>query len=71
MPSKIHQVTIDCADAYNLATFWAAVLGGSLHPDDQPGDPEALVLAPDGSRILLFQQVPDGNRPEVRVGTMA
>ena len=67
MPSKIHQVTFDCADPYNLATFWAEVLGGSLHPDDQPGDPEALVLAPDGSRILLFQQVPEGKTVKNRL----
>jgi len=63
VPSKIHQVTLDCTDAYNLATFWAEVLGGSLHPDDL----EALVLAPDGSRILLFQQVPEGKTVKNRL----
>jgi hypothetical protein len=69
VPSTIHQVTFDCSDTYLLATFWAEVLGGSLHPDDQPGDPEALVLAPDGSRILLFQQVPEGKCSEGIVGS--
>jgi predicted enzyme related to lactoylglutathione lyase len=67
VPSTIHQVTFDCSDTYLLATFWAEVLGGSLHPDDQPGDPEALVLAPDGSRILLFQQVPEGKAVKNRL----
>ncbi|MGH8775020.1 MAG: VOC family protein [Jiangellaceae bacterium] len=67
MPSVIHQVTFDCADAFRLATFWADVLGGSLHPEDQPGDPEALVQTPDGRRILLLQVVPEGKTVKNRL----
>ncbi|GAA4575882.1 VOC family protein [Planotetraspora kaengkrachanensis] len=58
MTSSVRHVTIDCADAYRLAVFWAEVLGGSLGEDDNPGDPEALVKTPGVS--LLFIQVPEG-----------
>ncbi|WP_341868808.1 VOC family protein, partial [Streptomyces bobili] len=37
MTSKIRHVTIDCADAYSLASFWSEALGEPLHADDEPG----------------------------------
>ena len=67
MPSVVRHVTIDCADAYNLALFWADVLGGSLAPDDNPGDPQALVSTPDGRVTLLLQRVPESKTVKNRV----
>ncbi|WP_138901964.1 VOC family protein [Streptomyces albidochromogenes] len=58
MTSLVHHVTIDCADAYKLAGFWAEVFGVSISDDDEPGDPEALVEAPGGA-ALLFVAVPE------------
>ncbi|GII28375.1 glyoxalase [Planotetraspora mira] len=65
MTSSVRHVTIDCADAYRLGTFWAEVLGGSLGEDDNPGDPEALVKTPGVS--LLFIQVPEGKTVKNRL----
>ena len=69
VPSTVRHVTFDCSDPDRLAQFWADVLDGELHPDDQPGDPEAVVQSA-GNPTLLFQRVPEGNRPEVRDGAM-
>lgn len=65
MTSLVRHVTIDSSDAYTLATFWAAALGGSLAADDHPGDPEATVNAPGAS--LLFVTVPDAKTVKNRV----
>ncbi|MDG4785858.1 VOC family protein [Micromonospora sp. WMMD1102] len=62
MSSTIHNVSFHCADTYELARFWAAVLGRSLRPEDQPGDDEITLLAPDGvGPQVFFQQVPEGS----------
>ncbi|MGW7200080.1 VOC family protein [Streptomyces chryseus] len=58
MTSLVHHVTIDCADAYRLAGFWADVFGVSISDEDAPGDPEALVETPGGA-ALLFIAVPE------------
>ncbi|MEU8627442.1 VOC family protein [Streptomyces sp. NPDC048669] len=65
MTSHVHHVTVDCGDAYTLATFWAEVLGASLADDDFPGDPEALVEAPGAA--LLFITVPEPKRTKNRI----
>ncbi|WP_354639636.1 VOC family protein [Kitasatospora camelliae] len=65
MASRVHFITTDCADPYPLARFWAAVLDGSLHEDDKPGDPQALVRA-DGLS-LLFIQVPESKSVKNRL----
>ncbi|MFI9051898.1 VOC family protein [Streptomyces sp. NPDC053427] len=57
MTSLVRHITIDCADPYRLAQFWAEVLDGSLAEDDFPGDPEALVTAAGSG--LLFIAVPE------------
>ncbi|MFF4532249.1 VOC family protein [Streptomyces sp. NPDC001407] len=57
MASLIGHVTVDCADPYRLASFWAEVLGGSLADEDLPGDPEAWAIT--GSAKLLFVSVPE------------
>ena len=67
MPSVVRHVTIDCADPYNLALFWADVLGGSLAPDDNPGDPQALVWTPEKRVTLLLQRVPERKTVKNRV----
>lgn len=65
MTSRVRHVTIDCADTYRLAGFWADVLGASVSGDDQPGDPEALVES-DGV-ALLFVAVPEAKVVKNRV----
>ncbi|MFD3616389.1 VOC family protein [Streptomyces sp. NPDC058676] len=63
MTSAIRHVTIDCADAYRLGSFWAEVLGQPLHEDDRPGDPEALIE----SAGLLFVAVAEPKTVKNRV----
>ncbi|WP_329617025.1 VOC family protein [Streptomyces brevispora] len=65
MTSHVHHITVDCGDAYRLATFWAEVLGASLSDDDVPGDPEALVEAPGAA--LLFISVPEPKSTKNRI----
>ncbi|MFF5452771.1 VOC family protein [Streptomyces sp. NPDC012950] len=65
MSSLVRHVTIDCADAYALASFWARVLDSKLSDDDEPGDEEALVESPGAS--LLFIQVPEPKAVKNRV----
>ncbi|MGX1884964.1 VOC family protein [Streptomyces sp. NPDC055287] len=59
MTSLIRHITIDSADPYALAGFWAQALDGSLADDDFPGDPEATVKA--SRDTLLFVRV-DGSK---------
>ncbi|MEV6838251.1 VOC family protein [Streptomyces sp. NPDC051133] len=63
MTSRIRHVTIDCADAYALGTFWSRVLGEPLHEDDHPGDEMALI---EGAG-LLFVTVPDAKSVKNRL----
>ncbi|MFG2606098.1 VOC family protein [Streptomyces sp. NPDC048514] len=63
MTSKIRHMTVDCADAYALGTFWSKVLDQPLHQDDQPGDDEALIE----NAGLLFVTVPDAKTVKNRV----
>ncbi|WP_280695619.1 VOC family protein [Kitasatospora sp. GP82] len=65
MASLVRHVTIDCADAYRLGGFWAEALDSTLHEDDKPGDPEALVAAT--GITLLFVTVPEAKTVKNRV----
>ncbi|MFJ9611439.1 VOC family protein [Kitasatospora sp. NPDC101176] len=65
MASLVRHVTIDCADPYELARFWALVLDGTLGEDDRPGDPEAVVESAGAS--LLFIRVPEGRSVKNRL----
>ncbi|MFB7280007.1 VOC family protein [Streptomyces hydrogenans] len=65
MSSLVRHVTIDCADAYALAGFWAEVLNGKVSDDDRPGDPEALVESEGAG--LLFIRVPESKAVKNRV----
>ncbi|MEU4265314.1 MULTISPECIES: VOC family protein [Streptomycetaceae] len=65
MTSHVQHITVDCADAYELAVFWAEVLGASVSDEDEPGDPEALVETPGAA--LLFVTVPEPKRAKNRI----
>ncbi|MGW2462298.1 VOC family protein [Streptomyces sp. NPDC001761] len=65
MTSLIRHITVDCADPYALARFWADVLDGSLADDDVPGDPEAVVTS--AAATLLFVRVGDPKTVKNRV----
>ena len=65
MASLVRHVTLDCADAYRLASFWAEVVDGTLADDDAPGDPEALVSS--AGVTLLFVTVPESKSVKNRV----
>ena len=69
MSSDIRSITFDCASPYNLAAFWAQVTDFREDPDNdnQPEDPEALLVSPDGTQRLLFVAVPDHKRDKNRV----
>jgi len=65
MTSLIRHVTIDCADPYALAGFWAEALDGKLADDDFPGDPEILVTT--STSVLLFIRVDEPKTVKNRV----
>ncbi|MGJ6967556.1 VOC family protein [Streptosporangium sp. G11] len=61
----VHCVTFDCAQPYELATFWRDATGGELHPDTEKNDDEILLQ---GGRVdLLFIKVPEGKAVKNRV----
>ncbi|TDC79273.1 VOC family protein [Streptomyces hainanensis] len=65
MSSLIRHITIDSADPYTLATFWAEVLKGTIADNDFPGDEEVLVTTAGGT--LLFIRVDEGKTVKNRV----
>ncbi|MFF5138950.1 VOC family protein [Streptomyces sp. NPDC013157] len=65
MSSLIRHVTVDAADPFALAGFWARALDGSLADDDFPGDPAATVTSAAGT--LLFVRVDDRKEAKNRV----
>lgn len=58
MVSLVQNMAIDCADAYELARFWAGVTGRPMPSDARPGDRETQVLLAEGP-VLYFNQVPE------------
>ena len=58
MQFVVENVAFDCPDPYELAQFWSQVTGEPLEEEDQPGDPEAAIVLPNGM-ALFFQQVPE------------
>jgi hypothetical protein len=60
MAPALLALSIDCGDAGQLATFWAAALG---RPVDPGATPESAAIAPSDSGAtgprLLFHQVPE------------
>ncbi len=67
MTSAIRHITIDCADPYRLAVFWAEVLGSHVDPEDEPGDEDALVALREHQPGLLFIRVPEGKTVKNRI----
>ena len=61
MTSYIAHTVVDCANAYELSTWWKQVLGYVDVPDDpnEPGHPECMIQSPSGDHGLLFIEVPD------------
>ncbi|MEU0561277.1 VOC family protein [Dactylosporangium maewongense] len=64
---RLRHVTVDCADPYELATFWSRLTGWPISGIDQPGDDEVLVEAPDPLPGLLFVRVPEPRSAKNRV----
>jgi catechol 2,3-dioxygenase-like lactoylglutathione lyase family enzyme len=69
MTSFIAYTTIDCANAYDLSTWWKQLLGYVDLADDpnEPGHEECLIQRPDGGHQLLFIEVPDVKQGKNRV----
>jgi hypothetical protein len=69
MAVRIKSITFDCADPYRMAQFWAQVSGFRDDPNNpnEPGDPEGLLLSPDGALALLFIAVPEPKRVKNRL----
>lgn len=63
----LRHVTIDCAEPYELGTFWSRVTGWPVSDEDEPGDPEVLVVAPSPVPGLLFIRVPEGKTVKNRI----
>lgn len=66
---RIRSITFDCADPYGMVQFWSRLTGFADDPDNpnEPGDPEGLLLSPDGSLALLFLPVPEAKQVKNRV----
>jgi len=56
MAAHLHSITFDALDPYAQALWWSEVLAVPMSPDDNPGDPEALLRTHRGD--VLFVQVP-------------
>lgn len=69
MVSRIRHVSVDCRDAYALASWWKQVLGYRDLDDDpnEPGHEECLIVDPDSRAELLFLQVPETKHVKNRV----
>jgi catechol 2,3-dioxygenase-like lactoylglutathione lyase family enzyme len=69
MTARPRNLTFDCADPYALAVFWSQVTGYKEDPENgnEPGDPEGLLIGPDGQPNLLFVTVPEPKTVKNRV----
>jgi Glyoxalase-like domain len=61
----VQYVTFDCAQPYELATFWRDATGGELHPETEKEDDEILLRG--GGVDLLFIKVPEGKSVKNRL----
>lgn len=67
MTVSLYGLAFDCADAAELAGFWAAVLSRSVD-EGATSDFAAIGMhAPDGGSAWLFQKVPEGKTAKNRV----
>jgi hypothetical protein len=76
MTVSVLALSVDCADAANLAGFWAAALGRQVEPgasaeSARVGTGDVVATGP----LMLFHQVPEGkivkNRLHLDLGTSA
>jgi hypothetical protein len=69
MTARPRNITFDCTDPFALARFWGQVTGYAEDPDNgnEPGDPEGLLVGPDGQPNLLFVAVPEAKTVKNRV----
>ncbi len=69
MTARISHTTTDSRDAYAQSVFWGHVLGFREDPDDPnlPGHEECMIFSPDGTRRLLFIEVPDAKQLKNRL----
>ncbi|MGW7534220.1 VOC family protein [Amycolatopsis sp. NPDC054798] len=58
MSSVVDNITVDCADPWELAQFWTKVTGRPIGEEDEQGDPEVGILL-DSGVTLLFIGVPE------------
>jgi predicted enzyme related to lactoylglutathione lyase len=58
MTSQIMNISVDCANPYELARFWSQVLDLPLGAEDKPGDDEVGIPLREGEE-LLFLKVPE------------
>ncbi|GGP13702.1 VOC family protein [Nonomuraea glycinis] len=63
---EIHAVTIDCADPYELASWWSRATGLPLGEGDVPGDDEVM-LRTERDPFVLFIRVPEAKTTKNRV----
>lgn len=58
MPSIVRNIGINCADPYQLATFWSRLVDQPIYHENEPGDDEVVINLPTG-QTLFFQRVPE------------
>lgn len=63
---EIHAVTIDCADPYELASWWSRATGLPLDERNGPGD-DMVMLRTERDPFLLFIRVPEAKTTKNRV----
>ena len=56
---RLRHVTVDCADPYELATFWSRLTGWPISGVDQPGDDEVERAVSLGATIHEDHRGPD------------
>ncbi|MFK5635681.1 MULTISPECIES: VOC family protein [unclassified Ornithinimicrobium] len=66
MTLQIIHITVDCADAARLATFWGAALGLQAHPR-ATAEFASLAVPDRGAPGWLFFQVPEGKTAKNRL----
>ncbi len=66
MAMTVNNMTFDCADAHQLARFWAALTGWAVFYDD---DPEVMVAPhfPASEPTMLFIPVAEGKTAKNRL----
>ncbi len=65
MTLRVAHTTVNCRNPYQLATFWAGLLGYGEDPDDPmaPGHEECMIYSPDLRHRILFLVVDELQEP--------